>query len=136
MWPDSHYILATVDKQPPVLADDVTSDVASRLQRRIKDCAHELKLSSRNLVADDASHRADGEFIAFVGDKKQIDPESSSARWFIITKPTSPSSHSGAGNQSFRPTQLANGVPVTTLVDEGIVVLRSTGQTCSWRFCP
>ena len=136
MWPDSHYILATVDKQPPVLADDVTSDVASRLQRRIKDCAHELKLSSRNLVADDASHRADGEFIAFFGDKKQIDPESSSARWFIITKPTSPSSHSGAGIQSFRPTQLANGVPVTTLVDEGIVVLRSTGQTCSWRFCP
>ncbi|HJD68635.1 MAG TPA: hypothetical protein K8V54_02710, partial [Corynebacterium kroppenstedtii] len=134
MWPDSHYALATVDKQAPSSPDDV----ASRLQRRIKDCARELKLSSRNLVADDASRRVERESIAFVGDKKQIDPESSSARWFIITKPTSPSpsSHSGTGNQSFRPTQLANGTPVTTLVDEGIVVLRSNGQTCSWRFCP
>ncbi|MDO4915674.1 ComEC/Rec2 family competence protein [Corynebacterium sp.] len=138
MWPDSHYALADVDKQPPIPPDDVAPEVASRLQQRIKDCAHELKLSSHNLVADDASRRADGESIAFVGDKKQIDPESSSARWFIITTPTSPSpsSHSGTGNQSFRPTQLANGTPVTTLVDEGIVVLRSNGQTCSWRFCP
>lgn len=138
MWPDSHYALATVDKQPPVPPDDVAPEVASRLQRRIKDCARELKLSSHNLVDDDASRRVDGEVVAFVSDKKQIDPESSSARWFVITTPTSPSpsSHSGTGNQSFRPTQLANGTPVTTLVDEGIAVLRSNGQTCSWRFCP
>ena len=138
MWPDSHYALANVDNQAPASPDDVTSEVASRLQRRIKDCARELKLSSRNHVAHHASHRADGEAVAFVSDKKQIDPESSSARWFVITTPTSPtpSSHSGAGNQSFRPSQLANGAPVTTLVDEGIVVLRSNGRTCSWRFCP
>lgn len=138
MWPDSHYALANVDNQAPASPDDVAPEVASRLQRRVKDCAHKLKLSSRNLVADDASPRADGEAVAFVGDKKQIDPESSSAQWFIVTKPTSPSpsSHSGAGNQSFRPTQLANGTPATTLVDEGILVLRSNGKTCSWRFCP
>ena len=135
MWSDSHYALASVDKQPRAPIDDV----ASRLQRRVKDCAHELKLSSRNLVADDISRRADGETVVFVSDTKRIDLESSSARWFIVTKPTSPSSpssRSGTGNRSFRPIQLANGTPVTALVDEGIVVLRSDGRTCSWRFCP
>lgn len=130
MWPDSHYILATVGKQPLVPPDDV----ASRLHRRIKDCARELRLPSRTLVADDVLHRADGEAVVFVGDRKQIDPGSSSTRWFIVTTSSSP--HSSPSNQSFRPTQLANGTPVTMLVDEGIVVLRSHGRTCSWRFCP
>lgn len=41
------------------------------LQRRIKDCARELKLSPHNLVADDASHRADEKPIVFVGDKNR-----------------------------------------------------------------
>lgn len=135
MWPDSHYTLITVDKQSLVPTDDV----ASRLQRRINDCARELKLSPRSLVADDVSHREDDEAVVFVSNKKQIDPGASSARWFIVTdlpSPSSSASHSSTSKQSFRPTQLANGTPVTTLVDEGIVALHSNGQTCSWRFCP
>ena len=71
MWPDNHYILAAVDKQPPIPPDEVAPEVASRLQRRIKDCARELKLSPHNLVADDASHRADEKPIVFVGDKNR-----------------------------------------------------------------
>lgn len=138
MWPDGTYQIVTSTRSTPHLHDQERR----RLQRRISDCGRELTVSSPRPISNDDRRRDERGGVLLVRSKEDIDisddasvssavASSGDTRWIIVTEP----SHSTTRKQ-FRPAQLADGTPVTTLSDEGIVVLRPHGRTCSFRFCP